>query len=81
MSTARPSYRLPQGLWLCGRYLVVSRVTADQMRDVVADQDGALGAWDRDTETIYVARGLPPAQAARVYAHELLHALVDLLDP
>ena len=72
--------RLPKRLWLCDQLVTVRLVTAEELRDVVADQDGADGAWDVDTLTIYVLRTLPPSKRSRVFAHELIHACVDLLD-
>jgi hypothetical protein len=63
------------------RWVTVQRVTVEQMRDVVADHDGAEGAWDADTVTISVRQDLSRRRQWRVLAHECQHALVDLLDP
>ena len=54
----------------------------EEMRDAVSDHDGADGAWDGDTSTIYLRRGLATARSNEAFWHEVLHMLVDrFLDP
>jgi hypothetical protein len=75
------SWRPPRTLQVLGKTVVVKQVTAEEMKDVVADNDGACGAWDCDTATIYVLRKLPPLKKQRAYWHEVFHCLIDLFDP
>jgi Zn-dependent peptidase ImmA (M78 family) len=64
-----------------GRLVEVRMVTTEEMRDVVADHDGAKGAWDADTRTIYLLKSLSPAARNRTFWHEVQHMLVDFFDP
>jgi Zn-dependent peptidase ImmA (M78 family) len=75
------AWRPPKRIFLVTQWVEIRQVTREEMRDVVADQDGAMGAWDSDTNTIYLMRQLSSAQKARAFAHELQHALIDLMDP
>lgn len=76
------AWRPPKRLLILGKWVEVRVVSAEVIRDVVGDHDGADGAWDHDTMTIYLPRAATPAQRERAYWHELLHCLVDrFLDP
>ncbi len=74
------SWRPPRTIQVLGRTIAVRQVTAEEMKDVVADNDGAYGAWDCDTSTIYVLKKLPSGKKNRAFWHEIQHCLVDLMD-
>ena len=76
------SWRPPKRLPILDKWVEVRQVSSEELKDVVADNDGALGAWDHDTLTIYLLKTLPSSKKQRTYYHEMLHCLIDLfLDP
>lgn len=75
------AWRPPRRLVIMGRLIEVRAVSAEEMKDLLADNDGAKGAWDCDTGTIYLLRTLSQTERNRTFWHELQHALVDLMDP
>ena len=74
-------WRQPKRVVVMGRVVEVRLATVEEMRDVVADHDGAKGAWDSDTNTIYLLKGLSSKERERAYWHEVQHLLVDCFDP
>lgn len=73
-------WRPPRRVFLVNRWITVKQITHREMQAVVGDKSGADAAWESSTDTIYLMRKLSPTKKARAYAHEIQHALVDLMD-
>jgi len=76
-------YRLPRSVNLGRGYLVKIRVMPmAELKHAagIEDEEGAVdGAWEHETLTIYIDRGLSIKRRWEIYWHELLHAVNDIL--
>jgi Zn-dependent peptidase ImmA (M78 family) len=70
--------RLPKKIHFPFGYVcLVKQVSDKQMKEVVEDEDGADGAWDVETRTIFIRQTLPMKRKRYVLGHELGHSFLD----
>lgn len=70
--------RMPRRVHIGPYQLAVKLVSATELESVMEGRADAAGAWDDETDTIYILRSLSAKQRWRTFYHELQHAIPDL---
>ena len=72
--------RLPKKVDFGIAVIHIQQVTPKQMADKCDLDEGEMppdGAWDADSDTIYILKKLPLQRKREVLFHEMVHAAMD----